>query len=234
MHISNRRSGSSRRARATASRCSRRDEEGHLAAVDDDLLDGVGVGAGAGLDQGALEAVGDLVEVAAVGPLRRRRATAIGRHQAAVARWCRRPSLAPNMPRRSPTTTGSASVPGGGRQVAPRTAGRRAGRPVVRSPSGGLAPGVVASRHASRPFIACVGVAVRAAASAARAAVSRLTPSGVRLDLLVQRDDRVEQHLGPRRAAGQVDVDRDDVVDALDDRVVVEHAAASWRRRPSR
>ena len=34
-------------------------------------------------------------------------------------------------------------------------------------------------RHASRPFIWCVGVAVRAAASAARAAASRFTPSGM-------------------------------------------------------
>ncbi len=45
------------------------------------------------------------------------------------------------------------------------------------------------------------------------------------LDLVVQLDDRVEQHLGAGRTPGQVDVDRDDVVDALDDRVVVEHAA---------
>ena len=46
------------------------DEERHLAAVDDDALDGLGVGGGAA-DQAALEVVGDLVEVAAVGPLGR-------------------------------------------------------------------------------------------------------------------------------------------------------------------
>src|SRR5215469_3671442 len=46
------------------------------------------------------------------------------------------------------------------------------------------------------------------------------------LDSVVQLDDRVDQHLRPRRAARQVDVDRDDVIHALDDGVVVEHAAA--------
>ena len=72
-----------------------------------------------------------------------------------------------------------------------------------------------------------VGTAVIAASSAARAAATRLTPSLLPWICVVQLDDRVEQHLGPRRAAGQVDVDRDDVVDALDDRVVVEHAAGA-------
>src|SRR4051812_36229605 len=45
------------------------------------------------------------------------------------------------------------------------------------------------------------------------------------LDLGVQLEDRVQQHLRPRRAAGQVHVDRHDVVDTLDYCVVVEHAA---------
>ena len=45
------------------------------------------------------------------------------------------------------------------------------------------------------------------------------------LDLLVQRLDRVDQRLGRRRAAGCVHVDGHDLVDALHDRVVVEHAA---------
>src|SRR4051794_21517809 len=45
------------------------------------------------------------------------------------------------------------------------------------------------------------------------------------LDLVVQLEDRVDEHLRPRRAPGEVHVHRDDVVDALDDRVVVEHAA---------
>ncbi len=40
----------------------------HLAAVDDDPVDGLGEGGGAA-DEAALEVVGDLVEVAAVGPL---------------------------------------------------------------------------------------------------------------------------------------------------------------------
>ena len=42
----------------------------HLAAVDDDPVDGLGVG-GAAADEAALEVVGDLVEVAAVGALGR-------------------------------------------------------------------------------------------------------------------------------------------------------------------
>ena len=54
------------------------------------------------------------------------------------------------------------------------------------------------------------------------------------LDLVVELEDRVDEHLRARRAAGEVHVDGDDVVDALDDRVVVEHAARATRRRPSR
>ncbi len=45
------------------------------------------------------------------------------------------------------------------------------------------------------------------------------------LDGLVQPDDPLHQLLGPRRAARDVDVDRDDLVDRLEDRVVVEHPA---------
>src|SRR6187402_3777407 len=40
-------------------------------------------------------------------------------------------------------------------------------------------------------------------------------------DLLVEADDALDQRLGPRRAARHVDVDREDLVDALEDRVVV-------------
>src|SRR5665213_4422245 len=50
------------------------------------------------------------------------------------------------------------------------------------------------------------------------------------LDLLLDQVDGVEQAVGRRRAAGDVDVDRHDRVDALDDRVVVEHAAARGAR----
>src|SRR4051812_4504134 len=45
-----------------------------------------------------------------------------------------------------------------------------------------------------------------------------------RADLVVQLEDRVEQHFRPGRTAREIDVDGHDVVDALDDRVVVEHA----------
>src|SRR3954464_15700486 len=45
------------------------------------------------------------------------------------------------------------------------------------------------------------------------------------LNPLMQPDDPLHQALGPRGAARDVDVDRQDLVDALEDRVVVEHAA---------
>src|SRR4051812_13973396 len=44
-------------------------------------------------------------------------------------------------------------------------------------------------------------------------------------DLVVQLQHRVDEHLRTRRAAGEVHVDGYDMVDALDDRVVVEHPA---------
>ena len=43
----------------------------------------------------------------------------------------------------------------------------------------------------------------------------------------MQADDPLHQLLGPRRAAGHVDVDGDDLVDRLEDRVVVEHPAGA-------
>ena len=46
----------------------------------------------------------------------------------------------------------------------------------------------------------------------------------------MQADDPLHQRLGPRRAAGHVDVDGDDLVDALEDRVVVEHPAGARAR----
>src|SRR5689334_8494884 len=49
----------------------------------------------------------------------------------------------------------------------------------------------------------------------------------LRLDLLLQQDEAVEHLLRPRRAPRDVDVDRDDVVDALHRRVVVVEAAGA-------
>ena len=142
--------------------------------------------------------------------------------------------LTPNMPRRSPTAR--TSPVGAGRS--PATARARAARRRCRCRSrpwplevallGGtgrlVLVGLVVA-HRSRPFISEVGRARSAAVSSSgdlgRAVGAEL---GV-LDLVVQLEDRVDQHLRARRAAGEVHVDRDDVVDALDDRVVVEHAA---------
>src|SRR5437868_278397 len=47
------------------------------------------------------------------------------------------------------------------------------------------------------------------------------------VDLLVEGEDGVDQRLGPGRASWRVHVDGHDLVDALDDGVVVEHAAAT-------
>src|ERR1700674_4965488 len=58
------------------------------------------------------------------------------------------------------------------------------------------------------------------------------------LDPFLQDHQRVQQVLGPRRAAGDVDVDRNDLVHALQERVVVEHApgrgAGAHRDHPFR
>ena len=113
----------------------------------------------------------------------------------------------PNMPWRTSTV---------GQRRLERLLGRRRRRP-VRS---------IVVAHRSSPFCSRSGRAASAAASSSRSALTRLTPELRVLDLVVQLEDRVDEHLRPRRAAGQVDVDRDDVVDALHDRVVVEHAAA--------
>ena len=81
--------------------------------------------------------------------------------------------------------------------------------------------------HRSRPFISEVGSALRAAVSSSSICGGAVGAELGVLDLVVQLEDRVDQHLRARRAAGEVHVDRDDVVDALDDRVVVEHPAAA-------
>src|SRR5690348_3761587 len=45
------------------------------------------------------------------------------------------------------------------------------------------------------------------------------------IDLPLKLDDAVDERLGPRRTPGDEDVHGNDLVDALDDRVVVEDAA---------
>ena len=80
--------------------------------------------------------------------------------------------------------------------------------------------------HRSSPFSSCAGVAASWRCSASASASIGGGRSEV-ADLVAQLEHRVDQHLRPRRAAGQVHVDRHDVVDALDDRVVVEHAAGA-------
>ena len=109
--------------------------------------------------------------------------------------------LAPNMPRRTPTTSG---VP-----VA------------VLRPDAGLG-------HRSSPLSSMVGVTAQRGLLGFADRFLAVDAQRHLLDLVVQLEDRVQQHLRTRRASGQVDVHRNDVVNALDDRVVVEHPA---RRR---
>ena len=54
------------------------------------------------------------------------------------------------------------------------------------------------------------------------------------VDLLLQLHDAVDERLGPRRAAGHEDVDRHDLVHALDDARSCRTRRRSTRRRPSR
>src|SRR3954470_263493 len=61
---------------------------------------------------------------------------------------------------------------------------------------------------------------------ALRAVALAPAEAGVALDLVLELDDPVHQRLRPRRAAGHVDVDGDEAVGALHERVVVEHAGA--------
>src|SRR5262245_7632444 len=45
------------------------------------------------------------------------------------------------------------------------------------------------------------------------------------VDLLLELDDAVNERFGSRRAAGHEDIDGNDLIDALHERVVIEHAA---------
>src|SRR5436190_22758036 len=54
------------------------------------------------------------------------------------------------------------------------------------------------------------------------------------LDPLLEEHDPLDERLGPRRAPGHVDVDRDDLVDALGDGVGVPVGTAAVRTRAHR
>ena len=110
----------------------------------------------------------------------------------------------------------------GGRSAWPSaSAPRRSPRPAV----GGLARrrSVVVGRHAVDRQPTTMGSPFQ------RSAMSSL------LDALLEQHDALEQGLGPGRAAGHVDVDGDDLVDALGHRVAVPvRAAAVGAASPSR
>src|SRR5674476_1003078 len=128
------------------------DEEGHLTSVDHDPLDGLPVRRAAA-DKGTLQTVGDLVVVPAVGTHGRSREEH-GRHQAAIP----------------------AGISAVGDTEHPLS---RADDHGLRIRPGGRREIVSCVAHARRPFMSCVGMAASAAASAAWAAATRLTPSGV-------------------------------------------------------
>ena len=81
----------------------------------------------------------------------------------------------------------------------------------------------------------------RAAGAASGGGVAGAVVAGTRLrslsadaarslrDLVLEEDDALEQRLDPRRAARDVDVDGDDVVDAAEDVVGVEVEASRYR-----
>ena len=52
-----------------------------------------------------------------------------------------------------------------------------------------------------------------------------LDRSPLGLDLLLEKIDSINQLLGPRWTAGNVDIDRDDLIDSLNQRVIIENAA---------
>ena len=63
---------------------------------------------------------------------------------------------------------------------------------------------------------------------------SRARSSFCLVDLLLELDDAVDERLGARRAAGHEDVDRHDLIDALDDARSCRTRRRPTRRRPSR
>src|SRR2546423_6289853 len=88
------------------------------------------------------------------------------------------------------------------------------------SPRRSRTPAAISSRPvASGNFLGSVGLVA-------------LAPAQVRLslDLVLELDDPVHQRLGPRRAARHIDVDRQELVGARDQRVVVEHPGARRAR----
>ncbi len=165
-------------------------------------------------------------------------------------RWCRPHRATPNMPRRArPVTIGRAAVLGGLQRDCAWPAGRarcparRAPHWRTRRPSGSCSRRravVSAVSHRTHFFFAYLTerqiIGVRsplAARSAGAGRTERLVG-----DLGVDLQDRVDQHLGPGRAAGQVHVHRHHVVDALHHGVVVEHPAGrgahAHREHPAR
>src|SRR5664280_1482422 len=130
------------------------DEEGHLTSVDHDPGNGLLVGR-APADEGTLQTPRDFVEVPAVRAGGRSREEH-GSHQTAVPAGVSAVRDTEHALSRA-DDHGLGIRPRGGRKVLPLSS---------------LA-------HASRPFISCVGVAASAAASAAWAASTRLTPRGV-------------------------------------------------------
>src|SRR5579884_4019764 len=127
-----------------------------------------------------------------------------------------------------------------------RTSGKRSISAAATSSSGAGAPARATSPvAASAPSL---GIVSRASSSAMPPSVPRRRPSGrdplverdaraagravlppaeqlAVADLLVQREDPVQERLRAGRTAGHVHVHGHDLVDALDDRIVVEHPA---------
>src|SRR5829696_8404306 len=105
--------------------------------------------------------------------------------------------------------------------------------PTTASPSSACIDSSRPSRSSSR---GAASSSVSGASVSAETSVSSADDNGITsparahvlvLDLLLQQQDALEQRLGTRRAAGHVDVDGDQLVDALGDRVAVPVGAAA-------
>src|SRR6478672_8116663 len=83
------------------------------------------------------------------------------------------------------------------------------------------------------PSMAASGTSRRRVSTMAEASMEsarRLRAHALLIDLALELNDPVDERLGPRRAAWHEHVNRHDLIHALDDRVVVEHAAAARAR----
>src|SRR4051794_17780555 len=125
----------------------------------------------------------------------------------------------------------SSTAPGWAASISPRISSSPGASGTEQLPGSPVGLGRFAARRAARsassPLLAALGLVARPPALV-----------GVALNLALQLGEAVEDRLRPRRAAGNMQIDRHELVSALDHGVVGEHAAAgragTHRDRPLR